>query len=623
MRAHRTGGKAMRDFGPAVLACLILLTGCGSTRDLIVAKVGNSKITIKDFEEASAKLPSFKGTKEDLLWTIIDKELLVMEAYSRGLDTASVVINSIQEKRQTWMYRRLKERLARGVRITEAQMRCFYKERGLDRRQEVRASHIVVESRPEAEDIIRALKQGADFAELARERSLDKHSAAKGGDLGWWREGEVIGPLAEKVFSMKEGELSEPFKSRSGNYHIIKVMGRRPIGFERQKPLVANRLRREKEAERYQKYINEIERRIHLQINPRAMRFLLQKGSEVSRGLPELSAEQQAQVILKYRGGGSTVADYIAWLQKRGARHYPDFSDSSKVARSLKRFALSSVVLPEAYRHLRLDRSHQLASYLKKEREEQMVTELVKQEIESKVITPEALRQYWESHRDSLYHVPPKVTIEAMLFETPQEARKAFNLIKAGAPMSQVAEKFPPFAGKWQNYRRFSLFVDKPTKRRLGAVVDAAYEAAIGQLNGPLKTSFLKDRKHYTGYTVFRVLDKQPAHAESLDIPRVKKDVIRRLKREQSERIDELFQKLLVELRVKYSDKIEIYQDGLRFVPDVDLSSTGKKDRLKISVEACLGKNFSGKLSQWSSSVTYISNRASWMRALKFLCQKT
>ncbi len=553
------------------------LAGCGTSREIILAKVGDKKITVGDLEQAQAKLSSFRGTKKDLLWTIIDKELLVMEAYSRGLDTASTVIKSVEKKRQRWMYRQLKEKLARGIRITEAQMRRFYKERGLDQRQEVRASHIMVETRPEAEEIIKALKHGADFAQLARDRSLDKHSAPKGGDLGWWREGEVIGPFAEKVFSMKTGEISEPFKSRSGYYHVIKVMDRRPIGFEKQKPLVANRLRRYKEAEKYQRYINKIENKIHLQIDPQGMRLLLQKGGEVPRELPELSAQQQAQVLLKYRGGRSTVADYIVWLQKRGARHYPDFSDSSRVARSVKRFAMASVVLPEAYRRQRLDRSQQLAAYLKREKEKQMVTELEKQATESKVITPEVLRQYWESHRDSLYYIPPKVTIEAMLFGTLQEAKKAFDLIKAGAPMSQVAAKFPPFAGEWENYRQFSFFVDKLTKRQLGAVVDAAYEAPIGPLNGPLKTSFQKNRKHYTGYTIFRVLDKQPARVESLDVPRVKKDVTRRLKREQSERINELFQKLLVELRVKYSDKIETYEHDLQFVPDMDLSSTGKK----------------------------------------------
>lgn len=66
-----------------------------------------------------------------------------------------------------------------------------------------------------------SLMAGADFAEMAQYYS-DDNSAEAGGDLGWFRAGQMVAPFDEKVFSMKAGEVSEPVKTRFG-WHIIKV----------------------------------------------------------------------------------------------------------------------------------------------------------------------------------------------------------------------------------------------------------------------------------------------------------------------------------------------------------------------------------------------------------------
>lgn len=70
-----------------------------------------------------------------------------------------------------------------------------------------------------------SLKAGADFAEMARLYSQDG-SAKNGGDLGWFPEGRMVPEFNERSFSMKKGELSEPFKTQFG-YHIILHQGYR------------------------------------------------------------------------------------------------------------------------------------------------------------------------------------------------------------------------------------------------------------------------------------------------------------------------------------------------------------------------------------------------------------
>jgi len=78
------------------------------------------------------------------------------------------------------------------------------------------------EAKKKAEELYQRLKQGEDFAQLARQYSEDSASADKGGDLGFFGRGQMVKPFEEKAFSLKMGEISEPVLTEYG-YHIIKV----------------------------------------------------------------------------------------------------------------------------------------------------------------------------------------------------------------------------------------------------------------------------------------------------------------------------------------------------------------------------------------------------------------
>ncbi|MUV05719.1 foldase [Planococcaceae bacterium Storch 2/2-2] len=98
----------------------------------------------------------------------------------------------------------------------------------LDRaKEEVHARHILVASEEEANDLIAQLDEGKDFAELAKEHSMDPGSKEKGGDLGWFGVGKMVAPFEDAAYELKKDEYTkEPVASEHG-FHVIQLLDTR------------------------------------------------------------------------------------------------------------------------------------------------------------------------------------------------------------------------------------------------------------------------------------------------------------------------------------------------------------------------------------------------------------
>lgn len=91
---------------------------------------------------------------------------------------------------------------------------------------QIRARHILVSSQKKAEEILKQLKEGANFEELARKESEDTGSKEAGGDLGFFSRGKMTKEFEDAAFSLKVGEVSGVVKTQYG-FHLIKVEERR------------------------------------------------------------------------------------------------------------------------------------------------------------------------------------------------------------------------------------------------------------------------------------------------------------------------------------------------------------------------------------------------------------
>jgi peptidyl-prolyl cis-trans isomerase D len=125
-----------------------------------------------------------------------------------------------------------------SVSVSDAEVRRFYEQHRKDYGRPAQATLAAVSllREPSAEDTAAAIARaralrdsvlaGADFAELVRRHSADPGSREAGGELGWVRRDEVVGPLADAAFALRPGQVSEPVVSPSG-VHLVRLLDRR------------------------------------------------------------------------------------------------------------------------------------------------------------------------------------------------------------------------------------------------------------------------------------------------------------------------------------------------------------------------------------------------------------
>jgi peptidyl-prolyl cis-trans isomerase D len=121
--------------------------------------------------------------------------------------------------------------------VTPQDVQRYYEdnERQYTTPEQVKASHILLKTegkddaavKKQAEELLAKVKGGADFADLATKFSEDEGSRAKGGDLGFFPQGQMVPEFDKVAFSLPPGQISDLVKSQFG-YHIIKVIEKKP-----------------------------------------------------------------------------------------------------------------------------------------------------------------------------------------------------------------------------------------------------------------------------------------------------------------------------------------------------------------------------------------------------------
>ena len=208
--------------------------GTGAGEDPVVAKVNGAEIKRSEVMRTIASLPpQVQQMPVQMIFPavidqIINGKLVAEAGYKNNVQNDPEVAERMK---------RAEERIVQELYLTQEVQKRITAERLQEAynqfkqenppQDEVKASHILVESEDAAKAIIADLKKGGDFAKIAGEKSTDKAAAQQGGDLGFFTKDQMVEPFANAAFAMKPGDVSEtPVQTQFG-WHVIKVVERR------------------------------------------------------------------------------------------------------------------------------------------------------------------------------------------------------------------------------------------------------------------------------------------------------------------------------------------------------------------------------------------------------------
>ncbi len=188
------------QYGASILDSLI-------TNKLVELEAKKEGVQVTDAEleaELDAFIESYGG--EDTFNSALEYNGMTLDVFKKDMKNSMLI----------------EELLAPEVEITDEDMQTYFDENKeeFNQKEQVRASHILVEDEATAQEVLEKINAGEDFAELAKEYSTDG-SAENGGDLGFFGKGDMVAEFEEAAWALEKDEVSDIVKSEFG-YHIIK-----------------------------------------------------------------------------------------------------------------------------------------------------------------------------------------------------------------------------------------------------------------------------------------------------------------------------------------------------------------------------------------------------------------
>lgn len=218
--------KIMRPAAIALLLAAPSLSIAEPTSETVVATVNETEITLGHMIVVRDSLPDqYKTLPDDVLFKGILDQVIRQTLLAQSFEgpTPKKLAIALENQERLWLAdAAINKTLQEGVELSDIEKR--YQEKyvaGYEGTPEFNASHILVETLEEAQALKAELASGADFANMAKEKSTGP-SGPSGGALGWFGAGEMVPEFEEIVVKLSVGDISEPVQTQFG-WHVIKL----------------------------------------------------------------------------------------------------------------------------------------------------------------------------------------------------------------------------------------------------------------------------------------------------------------------------------------------------------------------------------------------------------------
>ena len=548
------------------MGLLCTLAACDQEpREEVVAVVGKRQITAADLHKFVLELlPGLRSDKEgqqareDYLQTLIDRQVLLLEAYRLELDKDPHLLKILKGKKQDRIVAIfLKREVRPQIAVSEEEIHRFFAEQGM--RRERLLSGIVVQTEDGARQILEQLHQGHSFAALARARSLDTRSAERGGEVGFVNRPRSarLGIPAAVFDSLQTGVVSAPLV-RGENYQLVHFTEDRLADLDIYRAKIVQQLMAEKSQDIKTQKVELLAYELGWRMAPEGL-ALLSKGAQ---SLEPFTKEQRRVVLFTYEGGAISLDEYIEVLHAHRIDNPKAFQDSAFIASVARRYVLTPTMFGVAAARLGIPQEPEVRQWIETAKEELLLLELRQREV-SATISPSAeqVRQLYEENLE-IFRLPELICFDELLTDTEKEAQKLRAEIDKDTNLLELAR-----AKNLPTRRRGAdglVCMNKHHKAVYPQLWEALKAAPIGALRGPVAAG--------EGYVIFKILRRQQARQQPFEQARkrARASLVQRLERQR-------FDEWLGTLRQQYQDQIEIYADHLEeALPEVLLAGSAE-----------------------------------------------
>jgi len=259
-----------------IMVAAFIVSGCEQkekSNSPVLAKVGKVEITEDEYLKEINRIPDWaksqfsgKEGKEKFLEELVKRELIYQDAKKMRLDKDPEYLEKMKEfEKMSLVGLILKKEVEDKAKVDDEEVKSFY-EKNADKftvGTKLRASHILLNSEDQAKKLYERIKKGESLSKLAGMYSIDKASAAKGGDLGYFGRGQMVPEFEQAAIRLKVGEVSEPVKSRFG-YHVIQltdIQKGEAATFEQTKEAIKRQLVAEKQKTLIDSFVEELRKK--------------------------------------------------------------------------------------------------------------------------------------------------------------------------------------------------------------------------------------------------------------------------------------------------------------------------------------------------------------------------
>ncbi len=543
-----------RNVAVALVLATSFLAGCGPD-SAVLARVGDSEITEMELVEFVDRLPEHVRSKglgieadREHLNSMIDRELLFLEARSRGLHTSAVVtrqIGNAEGKRLIERYYR--EVIAPRVEILPEDIERAFHSVGFDRERLL--NRIVVRGdERDARAVFEQLEAGKAFTDLAREYADNDRNADEIGRVGW------IGLTGLKRLSVTQREfmslqIGEPklIRVAPGSWQIIRFEEDRESQISNYEDDLRKIVGKEQYWRRTEEQAELLNRDHGTRYHPEAVQVLVKRYEERRN---ELYEAEKAQPLYTFATGDTiTAGDFVTRVrEQRGTSAVEDSAANVRIAKD-------ALLHPYLFEHEARKRGwHEEEGFVTWRAhtfDGLLLDYLMQTEVEDHLsFSEDELRAYYEGNRED-FHVDERVRIEEVHAQDEATARQFRDDIAGGTTFTEILQR--PGAASFGKHRLGGRITLHPHQvRSFPVLVEAAFAAREGELIGPVRL------EEQNAYAILRVLERKEYRIRPFEEARKAVEQHVRVTRK-----DKLVSAFIQSLRDKYEGQVAIFDDRL------------------------------------------------------------